>query len=58
MIEIKSYYGIWKPVTRDEARRFVKLMIKGFTAISSRNDKIKRINEYHLRGETVEKLFG
>jgi len=58
MIEIKAYYGLWKPVTSDKARDFVRFMMKRLSILKTRDDRIKWINERHLRGVTVEALFG
>jgi len=56
VIEIRAYYGDWEKTDREHAKSFVYLMINGFTAIRKMEDKIKRINEKHLRGITFEKL--
>ena len=56
MIEVRAFYGEWKEATHEQAVRFIKLMIIGFSAIKN-EEKLKRINEKHLRGVTAEELL-
>lgn len=58
MIQIKSHYGDWKIVTREQAEGFIKQIISGFAAVPTKAEQMRIINEKHLRGITAEELLG
>jgi hypothetical protein len=53
MLEIKSFLGEWKAVTKEVAENFYKHFCKHATAIRW-EDKQKYFNENHIRGGHVE----
>jgi len=57
MIEIRAFYGEWKPASAEQAVKFIEQMISGFSAIKGYDEKLKRINEHHLRGITAQELL-
>ena len=56
-IEIKAWFGDWHECDAEKAKAFCDHMMDGFTAISDREERIKIINEKHLRGITYEELL-
>jgi hypothetical protein len=57
MIKIKTYFGEWKTVQKDQAVNFISHMLEGITKTSDRNEKIKLIEGKHLQGITVNELL-
>ena len=57
MIQIRAYYGDWKTVEEEHAKNFVIWNLTNMPAISSLKERIKRVNEKHLRGIKVEELL-
>jgi len=55
MIQIKAFFGDWKEVTKDEAKKFVRNLESGMMCKTKK--KIEIINKNHLRGITYEELF-
>lgn len=56
MIQIKSFFTDWQEVDKETAKRFVKGIMQGATAINY-NEKIKYIEDKKLRGITVKELL-
>ena len=56
-IQIRAFYGDWRTVCAKDAAKFVKHMMSNMPGIGSRDSKIERINEKHLRGTTVRELL-
>lgn len=52
MLEIKTFFGDWKEVTKEQAERFYKTFREGSTNIKQK-DKHKYFNEHHIRGGHV-----
>ena len=52
MIEIKSFFGDWKEVTKEQAEDFYRTYQNGSTAIET-DDKHKYFNQHHIRGGHV-----
>ena len=52
MIEIKSFFGDWKEVTKEQAEDFYRTYQNGSTAIKG-EDKHRYFNEHHIRGGHV-----
>lgn len=56
MIEIRAFFK-WCEVTPEKALEFCDSMIKtGMPNVDTLDEKIKKINEFHLRGITYEEL--
>jgi len=55
MIQIKAFFGDWKEVTKDEAKKFVRKLESGMMCKTKK--KIEIINKNYLRGITYEELF-
>ena len=55
-IQIKSHFGDWKTVSKEQAKDFVKTMMKGMNAVPEAK-KAEIIEEKHLRGITVKELL-
>ena len=55
-IQIKSYFGNWKTVPKEQAKDFVKIMMKGMNAVPEAK-KPAIIEEKHLRGISVKELL-
>lgn len=56
MIKIKAWFGDWKEVDKEQAKRFVKYLMEGIV-ISDINKKIEIIEGKHLQGITVRELL-
>jgi len=56
MIQIKAYFGDWKPADKEQATKFVRRMLSSI-GYGTYEDKIARIEEKHLRGITVRGLL-
>lgn len=56
MIKIKAFFGDWKEVDEEQAKRFVKYLMEGIV-ISDINKKIEIIEGKHLQGITVRELL-
>lgn len=52
MLEIKTFFGDWKEVTREQAEAFYNNFYNGSQAIKM-IDKHKYFNKYHIRGGHV-----
>lgn len=52
MLEIKSFFGDWKEVTKEQAEVFYKTFQNGSIAVKA-DDKHKYFNEHHIRGGHV-----
>lgn len=57
MIQIRSLYSGWKEVEKEDAVSFTKYLMANLPAIQEKENKIKYINDYRLRGATVEELL-
>lgn len=57
MIQIRSLYSGWKEVEKEDAISFTKHLMDNLPAIQGKENKIKYINDYRLRGATVEELL-
>ena len=55
-IQIKAYFGDWKTVSKEQAKDFVKTMMKGMQAVPEAK-KPAIIEEKHLRGISVKELL-
>ena len=55
-IYIKAYYGDWKQVTKEEAKKFCDSLMSMMTGAKNDETRIKIINEKHLKGITYEEL--
>lgn len=56
-IYIKAFFGDWKKVTKEEAKKYCEYKMKyGIPAVAGKEQKIKIINEKHLKGITYEEL--
>jgi hypothetical protein len=56
-IKIKSFFGQWKAVEKDQAVNFVSHLLEGITTTSDINKKIKMIEGRHLQGISVNELL-
>jgi hypothetical protein len=56
MIKIKAWFGDWKEVDKEQAKKFVKHFIAGIVTTSDMNKKIE-IVEGHLQGITVKEVL-
>lgn len=52
MVEIKTFLGVWKKVTPEQAEAFYRHFYIGSTAVKT-EDKNKYFNENHIRGGHV-----
>ena len=57
MIKIKAWYGDWKEVDKESAKRFIKHFIEGIVTTSDANKKIEMVEGKHLQGITVRELL-
>jgi len=57
MIKIKAWFGDWKEVDEEQAKRFVKHLMTGIVTTSDINKKIEMIEGKHLQGITVRELL-
>ncbi len=57
MIEIRSLFGDRKPVSEDEARRYIAGKLSRITTCSKMEEKAKLIDGKYLRGITVKELM-
>jgi len=57
MIKIKAWFGDWKEVDKEQAKRFVKHLMTGIVTTSDINKKIEMIEGKHLQGITVRELL-
>lgn len=55
-IQIKSHFGDWKTVSKEQAKDFVKTIMKGMNAVPEAK-KAEIIEEKHLHGITVKELL-
>ena len=55
-IYIKAYYGDWIQVTKEEAKKFCDSLMSRMQAVRGIENKIKIINEKHLKGITYQEL--
>ena len=53
MIRIKAWFGKWKTVSKEQAKRFVKAMRSGNVCMND-NEFETYMNEKHLKGITVK----
>lgn len=53
MIEIRAYYGPWTPVSRERACAFAQRLFYGITVPMSDEERIRLINDRHIRGEKL-----
>ncbi len=58
MIKIKAWFGDWKEVDKEQAKRFVKHFMAGIVTTSDINKKIEMVEGKHLQGITVRELLG
>ena len=56
MIYIKAYFGDWKQVTKEEAEKFCDSLMSRMQKVRGIENKIKIINEKHLKGITYQEL--
>lgn len=49
MLEIKTFFGEWKEVTKEQAESFYKVFCEGATTIKWK-DRQKYFNDHHIRG--------
>ncbi|NMB98302.1 MAG: hypothetical protein GYA02_17130 [Clostridiaceae bacterium] len=57
MIKVKAFFGDWKEVNEEQARKFIKHMLNGITTVSNFEKKITMIEGKHLQGITVKELL-
>ena len=57
MIKIKAWFGDWKEVDKEQAKRFVKHFMAGIVTTSDINKKIALVEGKHLQGITVKELL-
>jgi len=57
MIKIKAFFGNWKEVDKEQAKRFVKHLMAGIVTTSDIDEKIEIIEGKHLQGITVRELL-
>ena len=56
MIKVKAWFGKWKTVSKEQAKRFVKTMRSGNVCMN--DDEFETyMNEKHLKGITVKELM-
>lgn len=56
MIEIKSWFTDWHEVNKEQAIKFVKVLLNGM--LISRDKKYDYIEKNHLRGISIKELLG
>ena len=57
-IEIKSPFGSWKIVSKEEAKRYIKFVYCNIISGINHKQKYEYINRKRLRGITAEELLG
>jgi len=57
MIKIRAFFGDWKEVDKEHAKRFIKHFMTGIVTTSDTDKKIKMIEGKHLQGITVRELL-
>ena len=56
MIEIKAFYGDWKPASKEKAAAFAKWLMRHMPAVYGEAEKMALIDAKHLRGATAREL--
>lgn len=56
MIKVKAWFGNWKAVSVEQAKRFVSAIRNGNVCMNDEEFE-KYMNEKHLNGITVEELM-
>ena len=49
MTKIRAYFK-WHPVTYEQALKFAKWIFRNMTCISGNENRVKQINERHVKG--------
>ena len=57
MIKIRAFFGNWKEVDKEQAKRFIKHFMAGIVTTSDINKKIEMVESKHLQGITVRELL-
>ena len=58
MIKIRAFFGDWKEVDKERAKRFIKHFMAGIVSTSDIDKKIAMVEGKHLQGITVRELLG
>ena len=57
MIKIKAFFGNWKEVDKEQAKKFITHFMSSITTTSDINKKIALVEGKHLQGITVKELL-
>lgn len=57
MIKVKGFFGDWKEVNKEQAKKFVDHFMAGIVTTSNINEKIEMVEGKHLQGILVRELL-